>query len=158
MEQLSVLSAFIIIICVIFLPFQIIFIISDCYIEFAKSVFGLSFLLSIVLRCIFILMFILSIIFVSGFGNECWCTPPWQWQIGALAVFLAYILLVISLKDFEVIWFSTYINLLIKIVIVFVKLAVLPFMLIVSFALPFYMLFVRDSNATQVLYNTFRNF
>ena len=32
-----------------------------------------------------VLTFIFSMIFVSGFGNKCWCAPSWQWQFGALA-------------------------------------------------------------------------
>ena len=43
------------------------------------------------------LSIVLTIIFVFGFANDCWCAPPWQWQIGALAVFLAYILLILQL-------------------------------------------------------------
>ena len=92
--------------------------------------------------------FIFTIIFVFGFVNDCWCAPPWQWQIGALAVFMAYINFILLLKGMP--WLGIYINMLLKIVIEFMKLILLPFFLILSFAFPFYMLFVRDAAGKQV--------
>ena len=89
-------------------------------------------------------MFILTIIFVSGFWNDCWCAPPWQWQIGALALFLAYFNLILMLKGMP--WFGVRINMLLNIIIVFGKLIYLPVLLILSFAFPFFMLFVRQGN------------
>ena len=95
-----------------------------------------------------VLTFFFSIIFVAGFGNECWCAPPWQWQIGALALFLAWFNLVILLKDLP--FTGIPINMLFNICLTFVGLVFLPVLLVVSFALPFYMLFVRDANAIEV--------
>ena len=92
--------------------------------------------------------FIFTIIFVFGLVNDCWCAPPWQWQIGALAVFMAYINFILLLKGMP--WLGIYINMLLKIVIEFMKLILLPFFLILSFAFPFYMLFVRDAAGEQV--------
>lgn len=89
-----------------------------------------------------------SIIFVSGFGNDCWCAPAWQWQIGALALFLAWFNLVILLKDMPLTGIP--INMLFNIFLTFVGLVFLPTLLIISFALPFYMLFVRDMSALEV--------
>ena len=94
------------------------------------------------------LSIVLTIIFVSGFANDCWCAPPWQWQIGALAVFLAYILFILQLGGMP--YFGVYIHMLVNIVITFVELVFLPFFLILSFAIPFYMLFVRERGAMQV--------
>ena len=94
------------------------------------------------------LSIVLTIIFVFGFANDCWCAPPWQWQIGALAVFLAYILFILQLGGMP--YFGVYIHMLVNIVITFVKLVFLPFFLILSFAIPFYMLFVRERGAMQV--------
>ena len=97
--------------------------------------------------------FTLTIIFVSGFWNDCWCTLPWQWQIGALAVFMAYINILLLLKGIPIL--GVPVNMLLHIIITFVKLIYLPVLLIFSFAFPFYMLFVRDSNAVLVsAYNT----
>ena len=95
-----------------------------------------------------VLTFLLSIIYVSGFGNECWCAPSWQWQMGALALFLAWFNLVILLKDMP--FAGIPINILFNICLTFVGLVFLPILLIISFALPFYMLFVRDLNALEV--------
>ena len=94
--------------------------------------------------------FIFAIIFVFGFVNDCWCAPPWQWQIGALAVFMAYINLILLLKGVPLLNFGVYINMLLNIVFEFMKLILLPFLLILSFAFPFYMLFVRDAAGEQV--------
>ena len=96
------------------------------------------------------LTFIFTIIFVFGFVNDCWCTPPWQWQIGALAVFMAYINFVLLLKGVPLLNFGVYINMLLNIVFEFIKFIILPFLLILSFAFPFYMLFVRGAAGEQV--------
>ena len=89
-----------------------------------------------------VLTFIFSMIFVSGFGNECWCAPSWQWQFGALALFLAWFNLVILLKDMP--FTGIPIDMLFNICLTFVGLVFLPVLLIISSALPFYMLFVRE--------------
>lgn len=90
-----------------------------------------------------VLTFLFAVIFVAGFGNECWCAPSWQWQIGALSLFLAWFNLVILLKDMP--FTGIPINMLFNICLTFVGLVFLPVLLIISFALPFYMVFVRDS-------------
>ena len=92
--------------------------------------------------------FILTILFAFGFWNDCWCAPPWQWQIGALAIFLAYINVLLLLKGMPML--GVPINMLINIIITFLKLVYLPILLVFSFAIPFYMLFVRDSAAVLV--------
>ena len=93
-------------------------------------------------------VFFLTIIYVFGFWNDCWCAPPWQWQIGALAVFLAYISIILLLKGMPVV--GVPITMLLNIVITFLKLIYLPVLLIFAFAIPFYMLFVHDSIAVLV--------
>ena len=92
--------------------------------------------------------FLMTIIFVLGFWNDCWCAPAWQWQIGALAVFFAYIKVVLQIRGLPIV--GVYINLLISIIIAFLKLIYLPFLLMLAFAIPFYMLFVRDGPAVFV--------
>ena len=93
-------------------------------------------------------VFLLTIIFVSGFAHDCWCTPPWQWQIGALAVFLTYFNAVLLLKGLP--FLGVYISMLLKIITTFIFLIYLPILLVLAFAFPFYMLFVRDSAAVLV--------
>ena len=72
-----------------------------------------------------VLTFVFSIVFVSGFGNECWCAPSWQWQFGALALFLAWFNLIILLKDMP--FTGIPINMLFNICLTFVSLVFLPF-------------------------------
>ena len=86
--------------------------------------------------------FLPTIIFVFGFWNDCWCTPPWQWQIGALALFMAYINLLLTLKRMPIL--GVPITMLLNIVITFLKLIYLPVLLIIAFAIPFYMVFVKE--------------
>ena len=93
-------------------------------------------------------MFLLTIIFVFGFWNDCWCAPPWQWQIGALTLFMAYINFLFLLKGLPLL--GVYVTMLFNIVTTFLKLIYLPILLILSFAFPFYMLFVRDTDAVMV--------
>ena len=95
-----------------------------------------------------VLTFVFSLIFVSGFENKCWCAPSWQWQIGALDLFLAWFNLIIQLKDMPLTGIP--INILFNIFFTFLRLVYLPVLLIVSFSLPFYMLFVRDASAFEV--------
>ena len=92
--------------------------------------------------------FSLAIIFVFGFMNNCWCAPPWQWQLGALTVFMAHINGLLLLKGLPK-W-GVYINMLLNIVITFLQLFYLPLVLVSAFAFPFYMLFVRDGAAVLV--------
>ena len=95
-------------------------------------------------------VFLFTIIFVSGFANDCWCTPPWQWQIGALVMFLAYFNAVLLLKGLPRV--GVYISMLLKIVATFVLLIYLPILLILAFAFPFYMLFVRDATSEVCIF------
>ncbi len=44
-----------------------------------------------------VVLFIFSIMFVSSFSN-CLCPSTWQWQLGSVAVFLAWINLLIYLR------------------------------------------------------------
>ena len=95
-----------------------------------------------------IVMFLLTIVFVFGFFNDCWCAPPWQWQIGALSVFMAFFNLILMLKAMPVL--GVPINMLLNIIVTFLKLLYLPLLLILSFSIPFYMVFVRDGAAVLV--------
>ena len=45
-----------------------------------------------------IVLYISCIIFVSSALNNCACPTKWQWQIGCIAVFLAWIDLLIFLR------------------------------------------------------------
>ena len=98
--------------------------------------------------------FVITIIFVTpGFTNDCWCAHNWQWQIGALALCLGWINLLILLKDMPCT--AIPINIFINICITFLKVLFLPFLLLMAFALPFYMIFVRTDGASEVRKMTF---
>ena len=94
-------------------------------------------------------VFFTTIIFVApGFTNDCWCAHNWQWQIGALSLCLSWFNLIIVLKDIP--WTAIPINMFINICITFLKVLFLPFLLLMAFALPFYMVFVRTVSASEV--------
>ena len=94
--------------------------------------------------------YLLTIIFVSGFGNDCWCAPSWQWQIGAFSVFLAWFNFIFILKDMPCT--AIPIHMFISICITFLKLIYLPLLLVLSFAIPFYTVFVRTASSYKVSY------
>ena len=142
----TALSAIIILFSLVFFVSHIILSIFNLMLKPAKH-FIVQWMIERILRAI---TYILTIIFVFGFHNDCWCAPPWQWQIGALAVFMAYINFLMHLKVMPLFYIGIYINMLLKIVIDFIKLMFLPIFLIFSFAFPFYMLFVRDAAGEQV--------
>ena len=83
----------------------------------------------------------------AGQSEGCICLLGFAWQFGALSVFLAWIDLVLHLKKLAI-----PINMLHSIVFTFLKLIYLPIILIIAFALPFYMLFSRVSNITIIMY------
>ena len=93
-------------------------------------------------------LYLLTIIFVSGFGNDCWCAPSWQWQIGAFSVFLGWFNFILILKDMPCT--AIPINMFISICITFLKLIFLPILLVLSFGIPFYMVFVRTASSYEV--------
>ena len=79
----------------------------------------------------------------AGQAEGCFCIESYAWQFGALAVFLAWIDLVLHLKKLPLT--AIPINMLQSIVVTFLKLIYLPLILIIAFAIPFYMLFSRVS-------------
>ena len=80
---------------------------------------------------------------LAGHIESCFCLSSLTWQIGALALFLGWIDLVLFLKKLPLTGIP--INMLQNVVQSFLKLVYLPVILIISFALPFYMLFARVS-------------
>ena len=86
----------------------------------------------------------------AGQSEGCFCLLGFAWQFGALAVFLAWIDLVLHLKKLPLT--AIPINMLHSIVFTFLRLIYLPIILIIAFAIPFYMLFSRVSNMTIYVY------
>ena len=97
-----------------------------------------------------VVMFLSVIIFAFPVGqNSCWCLPGWKWQIGALAVFLAWVNLLLLIRylpwwkvgERSTMLFNVYLN--------FVQSLYLPVILLLTFAIPMYMIFV-DTMPTEV--------
>ena len=80
---------------------------------------------------------------IEGQFEGCFCLKGYAWQFGALAVFLAWIDLILHLKKLPPT--AIPINMLQSIVLTFLKLMYLPVALLIAFAIPFYMLFSRVS-------------
>ena len=96
-----------------------------------------------------VMLFILTISFVApGFANNCWCAQNWQWQFGALALSLGWFNLMFLLKDIP--WTAIPIIMFINICTTFLKVMFLPFLLLMAFALPFYMVYVPTASASGV--------
>ncbi len=95
-----------------------------------------------------LILFTGSIAFSFVFKQECFCPTSWQWQVGAFCVFLAWIDLLLLIKMVPII--GIYVVMFQQIVFNFIKAAVLPLLLVLSFVFPFYMLFHDPSTVPGV--------
>ncbi|CAI8048714.1 Transient receptor potential cation channel subfamily A member 1 homolog [Geodia barretti] len=84
-------------------------------------------------------LFVCSIIFVFTFFTDCFCPTEWQWQLGAIAVFLGWIDLIIFTRKLT--FTGIYVVMFIDIFYTFCRLFFLSFLLVVAFGLAFYMTF-----------------
>ena len=100
-----------------------------------------------------IFTFISCIVFVVPVSDGCWCFSPWKWQIGAVAVFLAWFNGIVLLKDMP--YLGEPVTMLLDIYFNFVKLLYLPFILTLTFGFPSYMLFVRDLDKVSSFHAVF---
>ena len=97
-----------------------------------------------------VVMYICVIIFVFPVGhNSCWCLPAWKWQIGALALFLAWLNLLLLIRYIPWLKVGEHSTMLFNVYINFLKLIYLPILLLVTFAIPLYMILV-DSTPNEV--------
>ena len=127
----SALDVFLIIMSLAFLVFEVIF-----YIRLSATR-NIADFMELVYR---IVMFLLTIILVFGFPNDCWCAPQWHWQIGALVLFMAFFNFILLLKRMPLC--GVPINMLLNVITGFLRLVYLPILLILSFTFAFNMLFV----------------
>ena len=87
-------------------------------------------------------LFITCIIFVSsGLQSGCLCPESWQWQLGALAMFIAWLDMMLFLKKFPLT--GIYVVMFVDIFYTFMKMILLFILFVISFGLAFYMLFFR---------------
>lgn len=84
-------------------------------------------------------MYILSIAFVSVFQDDCLCPSRDQWRAGIVAVFFAWIILILFFNKWPTL--GVYIEMFKTILLQFLGVAIVGFLLIVAFGLAFYMTF-----------------
>ena len=85
-----------------------------------------------------ILIYVSVILFIQVDSDECFCAERTVWQLGALACVLSWLNLVYILKRLP--FTAIPINMMLNIIITFLSVVLLPILLILTFALPFYML------------------
>ena len=95
-----------------------------------------------------ILTFSSTIVFVWIFHTDCFCPYDWQWQIGVIAVFLAWINLVIFVQKLPLT--GIYVVMFLDIFYTFLRMIILSFLLVLSFSFAFYMLFYKPQDAANV--------
>ena len=88
-------------------------------------------------------LFIFSIIFVITFATDCFCPYKWQWQIGAVAIFLGWIDLIIFIRKLPLT--GIYVVMFVDIFYTFCRLFFLSTLLVIAFSLAFYMAFYEPA-------------
>ena len=96
-----------------------------------------------------ITLYLCSILFTFGFATPCLCVSNWQWQFGVVAIFLSWIGLISFLQKWHVT--GVYILMFINIILSFLKIAFLALLLVIAFALAFYMLFFEPDEMVSIL-------
>ena len=84
-------------------------------------------------------MVVFTIIFAWVFHTDCLCAYRWQWQIGTIAVFLAWSDFIIFVQKLPGV--GIYVGMLREILLRFIKTIPLTVMLVIAFGLGFFMLF-----------------
>ena len=95
-----------------------------------------------------LLVYMSSVIFISHFGTNCWCPTNWQWQLGAIAVFLAWINLILFLKRVPLL--GIYVLMFNAILHSFLKFALIAFLFVVAFCIAFYMILYKAVSVVVV--------
>lgn len=85
-----------------------------------------------------VLIYIFVLLFIQVDKEECYCPSRRIWQLGAVGCVLAWLNLVYILKRLP--FTAIPINMMLNILVTFLSVALLPILLILTFALPFYML------------------
>ena len=80
-----------------------------------------------------------TLLFTSSVLEECLCAAKWQWRIGTMTVFVAWIRLFFELHQFPMI--GLYVEMLQKILQQFINVSLVAAVLVFSFGIPFYMAF-----------------
>ncbi len=88
-----------------------------------------------------IVLFICSIIFVWVFHIDCLCPLYWQWQIGVVAVFLGWVVLIFFVSKLP--FAGIYVLIFVKILYTFLRMLFLSILLVLAFGLTFYLTFYQ---------------
>lgn len=86
-----------------------------------------------------LLLYLLSIIFVFVFLNDCGCPMKWQWQIGIFTLFLGWINLIFTGSNFP--GTGLYVIMFKKLFWTFFSLVLFAFLLVAAFSLILFMMF-----------------
>ena len=97
-----------------------------------------------------ILMYILSIVFVSVVYNNCLCPTRAQWQVGTVALFFAWSAFLHFVDKWPAL--GIYLGMFHKIMLRFLMITTIFVLLLVSFALPFYMAFYEPALLVSLEY------
>lgn len=92
-------------------------------------------------------LYVSSIIFSFVFTTPCLNIHHWQWQFGVLAVFLGWIVLITFLQKWP--RPGIYVIVFLKTMESFLKVSFLAVLLVIAFALPFYMQFFEPGKAVS---------
>jgi len=95
-----------------------------------------------------VVAYISAVIFVSHFGSNCWCPTNWKWQLGAIAVFLAWIKLILFLKRVPLL--GIYVLMFNTILHSFLKFVLIAFLFVVAFCIAFYMILCKAVSVVVV--------
>ena len=97
-------------------------------------------------------LYIATIIFVSNFQLQ--CLPSWQWQLGALCIFLSWINFILFLSEQPVV--GIYVVMFQDIIKTFVKITPMAILLVLAFGQPFFMLLsVVETTVSMVFCEVF---
>jgi transient receptor potential cation channel subfamily A protein 1 len=86
-----------------------------------------------------LLVFSSSILFVMTFLSDCLCPTIWQWQVGAIAIFLGWVDLIVFIRKLP--GTGIYVVMFVDIFYTFWRLFFLSLLLVIAFGLAFYMAF-----------------
>ena len=93
-------------------------------------------------------LYVATIVFVSNFQLH--CLPSWQWQLGAMCIFLSWINFILFLSEQPVV--GIYVVMFQDIIKTFLHMAPMAILLVLAFGQPFFMLLsVIDAEVKLVL-------
>ena len=93
-------------------------------------------------------LYILTFVFVGVLHHKCLCPYRGQWQAGIIAVFFAWMDLLLFLNKWPIL--GVYIGMLQKIILRFLTVAIIAILLLLAFGLAFYMAFYEPDLPVSV--------